>query len=101
MQNRRDQFRESVWPPPLFPEQYLKARGCSSEITSHRDDVARLCAISTEDPSSCAKTKPHTVDNEVIGLARVSPYYSTIVFPCSFFETRHYLVNRRESYWWD
>src|SRR6267143_1026872 len=101
MQNGRDQFRESVWPPILFPEQYLKARGRSSEITSHGDDVARLCAISTEDPSSRAKTKPDTVDNKIIGLARVSTYYSTIVFPCPFFETRRYCVDSRESYGWD
>src|SRR5467141_820802 len=101
MQNGRDQFRESVWPPIPFPEQYLKTRSCSSEITSHRDDVARLCAISTEDPSSRAKAKPDTVNNKIIGLARVSTNYSTMIFPCAFFETSHYFVNRRESYGWD
>src|SRR2546428_6807791 len=100
MENGRDELRESAWPRVLFPKQYSKSCGRSSKIPSDRDDVARSRTISAEDLSSLAKTKPDTVDNKVISLARVSTNYPAIGFPGALCETRGYFENLRKSYWW-
>src|SRR5437660_6510739 len=99
MENRIYEFLKSPAPRLLVPKQYSESSARLSEFPGHCYHISQSCAISTEDPSRLRKSESDTVDNQVMGLTRVSTEYSTSVFACSSLETQRDFLHTRQSYW--